>query len=60
MTYCSDIFVLCFCFSCPESIAIVANVSKHTKYITTTLGFIQDQITKHPSIMEELQVRIFR
>ena len=35
---------------------MVANVSKHTKYITTTLGFIQDQIIKHPSIIQDLQV----
>ena len=45
-----------FNFSCAESIAMVANISKHSKYITTSIGFIQDQIRKYPSIVEELQV----
>lgn len=36
---------------------MLANTSKHTKYITTTLAYLQDQLRKYPVISEQLQVR---
>ncbi|XP_053378244.1 ankyrin repeat, SAM and basic leucine zipper domain-containing protein 1-like [Mercenaria mercenaria] len=41
--------------SCAEALAVVANISKHTKYITSTVGFLQDQIKSNPKILDQLQ-----
>ncbi|XP_052073142.1 ankyrin repeat, SAM and basic leucine zipper domain-containing protein 1-like isoform X1 [Mytilus californianus] len=38
--------------SCAESIAMVANISKHCKYIGSTTGYIRDQILKNPEILD--------
>ncbi|KAL4227063.1 Ankyrin repeat [Mactra antiquata] len=40
---------------CAEALAVLANVLKHTKYINTTIGFLQDQINSKPAILDELQ-----
>lgn len=41
--------------SCAEALAVVANISRHTKYISTTVGFLQDQLKAKPQILEQMQ-----
>ncbi|OWF55730.1 ankyrin repeat, SAM and basic leucine zipper domain-containing protein 1-like [Mizuhopecten yessoensis] len=38
--------------SCADSVAIVANICKHIKYISSTIGFIQDQISAQPQFFK--------
>lgn len=38
--------------SCADTIAMVANISKHCKYIGNTCGYIRDQILKHKDILD--------
>ena len=42
--------------SCAEVLANIANISKHTKYISATVGVMQAQLQKYPQIVEDLQV----
>ena len=39
-------------YSCVDAVSIVANISKHTKYIASTVAYICDQVTKNPNILQ--------
>ncbi|WAR26653.1 hypothetical protein MAR_012357 [Mya arenaria] len=41
--------------SCGEALAMVANISKHIKYICTTMAYLQNQLSRSPAILEQLQ-----
>ncbi|XP_048739519.1 ankyrin repeat, SAM and basic leucine zipper domain-containing protein 1-like [Ostrea edulis] len=38
--------------SCSEAVAMAANISKHTKYLSSTIGYIADQITVNSPVLE--------
>ncbi|XP_060084371.1 ankyrin repeat, SAM and basic leucine zipper domain-containing protein 1-like [Ylistrum balloti] len=38
--------------SCADSVAMVANICKHIKYISSTVGFIREQISSQPQFLE--------
>ncbi|XP_069142254.1 ankyrin repeat, SAM and basic leucine zipper domain-containing protein 1-like [Argopecten irradians] len=38
--------------SCADSVAMVANICKHIKYISSTIGFIREQISSQPQFLE--------
>ncbi|XP_033745671.1 LOW QUALITY PROTEIN: ankyrin repeat, SAM and basic leucine zipper domain-containing protein 1-like [Pecten maximus] len=38
--------------SCADSVAMVANICKHIKYISSTVGFIREQISTQPQFLE--------
>lgn len=35
---------------------MLANISRHTLYITSTIGYIEDQVRLHPEIITETYV----
>ncbi|XP_062592000.1 ankyrin repeat, SAM and basic leucine zipper domain-containing protein 1-like isoform X1 [Saccostrea cucullata] len=37
---------------CVEAVAIAANICKHTKYLSSTIGYIADQVTVNSSVLE--------
>ena len=47
-----------FNFSCVEAVAMAANISKHTKYLTSTIHYITDQVTLNSSLLD-IQVTLF-
>lgn len=38
--------------SCPDAVAMVANISKHLKYISTSVVYIRHQVQSQPRILE--------
>lgn len=38
---------------CSDAAAMLANISRHTLYITSTIGYIGDQVRLHPEIITE-------
>lgn len=44
-------------FSCVEAVAIAANISKHIKYLGSTIHYIADQVTANSSVLE-IQVQL--
>ena len=45
-----------FLFSAPEAAAMVGNISQHLRYITSTIGYLRDQIQSTPRLLELGQV----
>ncbi|KAL5015305.1 hypothetical protein ScPMuIL_009575 [Solemya velum] len=41
--------------SCAEAVAMVANISKHSRYMGSCIGFVKDQLLAHPFILEQIQ-----
>lgn len=46
-------FIFC---RCSDAAAMLANISRHTLYITSTIGYIEDQVRLHPEIITETYV----
>lgn len=46
-------FIFC---RCSDAAAMLANISRHTLYITSTIGYIGDQVRLHPEIITETYV----
>ncbi|XP_046357846.2 ankyrin repeat, SAM and basic leucine zipper domain-containing protein 1-like [Haliotis rufescens] len=38
---------------CPDAIAMVANISKHLRYIGSTVVYVREQIRTHPQILND-------
>ncbi|RWS30835.1 ankyrin repeat: SAM and basic leucine zipper domain-containing protein 1-like protein [Leptotrombidium deliense] len=38
--------------SCPDAVAMMANIAKHLAYIEATIGYLRHQINKEPRILE--------
>ncbi len=47
---------MCCHFRCPELVAMLSNINKHAAYITSTVGYMKDQIRAHPEILRTGQV----
>ncbi|KAL3852839.1 hypothetical protein ACJMK2_016454 [Sinanodonta woodiana] len=41
--------------TCAEAVAIIANISKHSKYIGSTIGFIADQVKENRDLINNVQ-----
>ena len=47
-----------FNFSCVEAVAMAANISKHTKYLTSTIHYITDQVLFH-DLYQKYKAKLF-
>lgn len=45
-------------YSCPDAVAMMKNIAKHLKYISSSVIYIRQQIQQQPRILELSQVRI--
>lgn len=49
LSYCSTLS--CFCFSCSESIAVLANIRRHLGFMGSSIGYISDRVNEDKLIV---------